>query len=86
MAKYIALLGRRVQVEYRAGELQLPAVGTLAADSGKSIFLEEHFEKSASVRTFRWEIPYSCIVKIQETPASPTPPLRGKDGMDIDAA
>jgi hypothetical protein len=86
MAKYIALLGRRVQVEYRAGDLHLPAVGTLAADSGKSIFLEERFEKCESVRTFRWEIPYQCIVKIKEIHASPTPPLSGKDGMDIDAA
>jgi hypothetical protein len=86
MAKYVALLGRRVQVEYRAGDLYLPAVGTLAADSGKSIFLEEHFEKSESVRTFRWEIPYSCIVKIKEIHADPTPPLRGKSDMDIDAA
>jgi len=86
MAKYVALLGRRVQVEYRAGDLYLPAVGTLVADSGKSIFLEEHFEKSESVRTFRWEIPYQCIVKINEITAGPTPPRRGKRGMDMDAA
>ena len=86
MAKYVALLGRRVQVEYRAGDLYLPAVGTLAADSGKSIFLEEHFEKSNSVRTFRWEIPYQCIVKINEVNAGPTTPHSGKSGMDIDAA
>jgi hypothetical protein len=86
MAKYVALLGRRVQVEYRAGDLYLPAVGTLAADSGKSIFLEERFEKSETVRTFRWEIPYQCIVKIKEIHAGPPAPLSGKDGMDIDAA
>jgi hypothetical protein len=86
MAKYVALLGRRVQVEYRAGDINLPAVGTLAADSGKSIFLEERFEKSESVKTFRWEIPYPCIVKIKELKAGPTTPLSGKDGMDIDAA
>ena len=86
MAKYVALLGRKVRVEYRAGDLYLPAVGTLVADSGKSIFLEEHFEKSESVKTFRWEIPYQCIVKIKEIHASPTPPRSGKHGMDIDAA
>jgi len=86
MAKYIALLGRRVQVEYRAGDLYLPAVGKLAADSGKSIFLEEHFEKSDSVRTFRWEIPYQCIVKINEIQSDPTTPFGGKNGMDFDAA
>lgn len=86
MAKYVALLGRRVRVEYRAGDLYLPAVGTLVADSGKSIFLEERFEKSESVKTFRWEIPYPCIVKIKEMKAGPPPPLSGKGGMDIDAA
>jgi hypothetical protein len=86
MAKYVALLGRRVHVEYRAGEVTLPAVGTLAADSGKSIFLEERFEKSESVRTFRWEIPYQCILKMKEIQAGPSAPLTRKNGMDIDAA
>ncbi len=86
MARYVALLGRRVKVEYRAGDLYLPAVGTLVADSGKSIFLEERFEKSENVKTFRWEIPYQCIVKINEIEAGPPPPLSGKGGVDIDAA
>ena len=69
MAKYSTLMGTRVQVEYRAGDIYLPAVGKLAADSGKSIFLEERFEKNDSVKTFRWEIPYQCIVRIKEVAA-----------------
>lgn len=69
MAKYSSLLGRRVHVEYRAGDVYLPATGTLAADTGKSVFLEEKFEKNGSVRSFRWEIPYPCIIRVTEITA-----------------
>lgn len=73
MARYFALLGKRVEVQYRAGDIFLPAAGTLAADSGKSIFLEEHFCQRGTVKTFRWEIPYQCIVRLGEIPAAPGP-------------
>ena len=82
MAKYSMLLGKRVSVEYRAGDIFLPAVGTLAADSGKSIFLEERFEKNASVRTFRWEIPYQCIVRIDPTAAEAPANLQDAGNLD----
>ena len=65
MARYSALLGHRVEVQYRAGDLLLPAAGTLAADSGRSIFLEQKFEQHGLVKNFRWEIPYQCIVRIE---------------------
>jgi hypothetical protein len=71
MANYFALLGRRVEVHYRAGDIFLPAVGTLVADSGRSIFLEEHFLQRGVVKNFRWEIPYQCIVRLEENHASP---------------
>ncbi|MBI3661810.1 MAG: hypothetical protein HY234_01990 [Acidobacteria bacterium] len=86
MAKYSALLGRRVRVQYRAGDVYLPASGTLAADSGKSIFLEERFEKDGSVRTFRWEIPYQCIVRVKEIGADSSAPPSEWDGKDADGA
>ncbi len=78
MARYSALLGRRVEVHYRAGDILLLATGTLVADSGKSIFLEEHFNQGGQVKTFRWEIPYQCIVRLTESSATPEPvtPLR----------
>lgn len=85
MAKYVALLGKRVRVEYRAGEVTLPAIGMLVADSGKSIFLEERFEKSESVKTFRWEIPYQCILKIAKLKAEP-PASADADQRDVGAA
>jgi hypothetical protein len=72
MARYSALLGRRVEVHYRTGEILMPATGTLAADSGKSIFLEEHFQHQEQVKSFRWEIPYRAIVELTESAAHPS--------------
>lgn len=66
MSRYHALLGRRVEVQYRAGDVVLPATGTLAADSGKSIFLEEKLVQRGQVKSFRWEIPYACILSLDE--------------------
>ena len=73
MARYSALLGCRIVVTYRAGDIVLPATGNLAADSGKSIFLEEHYQQKGSVKTFRWEIPYPCILELSECPEGPKP-------------
>jgi hypothetical protein len=72
MARYSAFLGRRVEVQYRAGDILLPASGTFVADSGRSIFLEQHFEQRGSQKHFRWEIPYQYIVRLEEKP-EPSP-------------
>jgi hypothetical protein len=66
MARYSGLLGRRIEVTYRAGDILLPATGNLAADSGNSVFLEEHYQHRGDIKTFRWEIPYPCIVQLNE--------------------
>lgn len=71
MARYLALMGKRVEVHYRAGDISLPATATLVADSGKSIFLEEHFHREGRLLAFRWEIPYPSIVRINECEAMP---------------
>jgi len=68
MARYSAFLGRRVEVQYRAGDILLPASGTFVADSGRSIFLEQNFEQRGQHRHFRWEIPYQYLVRIEEKP------------------
>lgn len=60
-------------VTYRAGEIVLPATGNMAADSGKSIFLEESYKQQGTTKTFRWEIPYACIVELNEVPEIPRP-------------
>jgi len=68
MARYSAFLGRKVEVQYRAGDILLPASGKFVADSGRSIFLEQNLEMRGQQKHFRWEIPYQYIVKIEEKP------------------
>ena len=72
MARYSAFLGRRVEVQYRAGDILVPASGTFVADSGRSIFLEQNFEQRGQHKHFRWEIPYQYLVRIEEKPDSGT--------------
>jgi len=66
MASFAQFLGRRVTVQYRVGDVLLPASGTFSADSGRSIFLEQHVEQRGKRSYFRWEIPYPFIHKIEE--------------------
>ena len=68
MARYSAFLGRKVEVHYRAGDICLPAAGTFVADSGRSIFLEQRFDHMGTQKTFRWEVPYQYIVRIEGRP------------------
>jgi len=68
MARYSAFLGRRVEVQYRAADIVLPASGIFVADSGRSIFLEQHLQQRGQTRHFRWEIPYQYIVRLEEVP------------------
>jgi hypothetical protein len=74
MARYSAFLGRRVEVHYRAGDIVLPASGTFVADSGRSIFLEQHLTQHGQLKNFRWEIPYQYIVRLEEKKELPYPP------------
>jgi hypothetical protein len=67
MASYSQFLGRSVTVQYRVGDILLPASGLFAADSGRSIFLEQHIEQRGKRSYFRWEIPYQYIHRIEET-------------------
>lgn len=66
MARYSAFLSLQVDVQYRAGDILLPASGTLVGDTGRSIFLEQSFEQRGQRRNFRWEIPYPYIVRLVE--------------------
>ena len=67
MSRYSSFLGRVVDVTYRAGDICLPASGKFVGDSGRSIFLEQHFEQHGQLKNFRWEIPYSCVVRLEES-------------------
>ena len=76
MASFGHFLGRRVTVQYRVGDVLLPASGTFAADSGRSIFLEQHLEQKGKRSYFRWEIPYQFIHRIEaieESQQEPAP-------------
>lgn len=78
MAKHHELVGKRVEVHYRAGDVMLTAIGALAADSGKSIFIEETHSQHGVARSFRWEIPYPCIIRLMEV-SEPVVPARSPD-------
>ncbi|HEX4545307.1 MAG TPA: hypothetical protein VH110_03020, partial [Candidatus Acidoferrum sp.] len=57
-------------VQYRAGDILLPASGIFVADSGRSIFLEQNFEQHGQHKHFRWEIPYQYLIRIEVKPDS----------------
>jgi hypothetical protein len=77
MARYSAFLGLQVEVQYRAGDILLPASGTFVGDTGRSIFLEQNLEQRGQHRHFRWEIPYPCIVRLAEKPEPAAPAGNG---------
>ena len=66
MARYTASVGKRVEVHYRAGVLQLSTSGTLTSDTGKAIFVQEHFSSGGKEKTMRVEIPYSYVIRVVE--------------------
>ena len=78
MASFAQFLGRKVTVQYRVGDVLLPASGTFAADSGRSIFLEQHVEQRGKRSYFRWEIPYQYIHRIEEPAEVPELPAAPK--------
>jgi hypothetical protein len=80
MARYSDFLGRKVEVQYRAGDILLPASGTFVADSGRSIFLEQIFEQRGAQKHFRWEIPYQYIVRLEEKKEPSTETLAASSG------
>jgi len=72
-------------VTYRAGDIIMPATGNMAADSGKSIFLEESYKQQGKIKTFRWEIPYACIVELTEVPEMPRPSASISEPREVSA-
>jgi hypothetical protein len=74
MARYESLVGKRVEAQYRAAEIQLSTVGILVSDSGKSVILEDRFSAGGKDKAMRVEIPYEYLVRIAETKASPAAP------------
>jgi hypothetical protein len=74
MTRYESLVGKRVEAQYRAGEIQLLAIGTLTSDSGNCVILEDRFSAGGKDKTMRVEIPYEYLVHLLETEANPAAP------------
>lgn len=66
MSSFTYLLGKRVEVNYRAGNIHLCATATLTRDSGTAIHLEDRFTQSGRENTLRISIPYSALLRIRE--------------------
>lgn len=66
MADFTSLIGKRVEVNYRAGDIRMTATGTLAIDSGAFIRIEDRFSHSGQEKTIRLEIPYPSLVRVRQ--------------------
>ena len=49
------------------------ATGTLAADDGSSIFIEQHFTQNGKKKMLRVEVPYDCLLNVDEILPEPSP-------------
>jgi hypothetical protein len=74
MARYTALVGKRIEAHYRAGDMQLSTIGTLGSDTGKAIFVEERFTSGGKEKTMRVEIPYAYVIRVAEVRAEAAQP------------
>lgn len=66
MGHYSALVGKRVEAHYRAGNLHLSACGTLVIDNIKTVVLEERFTRNGREKLIRIEIPYEYLLRLRE--------------------
>ncbi len=66
MGRYSSLAGKRVEAQYRAGEIHQRSIGTLVADNGSSITIEEHFAQGGRKKTMRVDIPYEYVIRVIE--------------------
>lgn len=73
MPSFSYLIGKRVEVSYRAADIHLSVTATLARDSGEHIHLEDRFVQSGRENTLRIAIPYSSLLRIREVLSSPEP-------------
>lgn len=68
MGSYSALTGKRVEAQYRAGDLHLSVQGTLVAETTDAIFLEDRFSRNGREKTIRVEIPHAYVIHVRECP------------------
>jgi hypothetical protein len=81
MARYPALVGKRVEAHYRAGDIYLSSVGTLVAETERAVFLEERFTHNGKEKMIRVEIPHDYLIRLSkcqpqpDTSSTPAPSL-----------
>jgi hypothetical protein len=73
MSAFCKLLGKRVEVSYRAADIHMNITATLAHDSGQHIHLEDRFHQFGRETTLRISIPYSAVLRIREVICEPEP-------------
>jgi len=73
MPSFTYLIGKRVEVNYRAADIHVSVTATLACDSGDHIHLEDRFIQSGRENTLRIAIPYSALLRIREVLRQPEP-------------
>jgi hypothetical protein len=64
MGRYSSFAGKQVEAHYRAGNIRQRSVGTLVADTGASVTIEEHFSQGGRDKIMRVDIPYEYVIRI----------------------
>ncbi len=59
-------MGKRVEAQYRVADIRQKSVGTLVADTGRSIVVEERILQGERKKTMRVEIPYEYVIRLIE--------------------
>lgn len=77
MPSFASLVGKRVEVSYRAQDIHMCVTATLTRDSGDHIHLQDRFTQSGRENTLRIAIPYCAVLRIREVVGSSeaVPPL-----------
>ena len=75
MSRYLSFVGKRVEAQYRVADIHQKSAGTLVADTGRCIVIEEHLLQGERRKTMRVEIPYEYVIRLAEVPRSPDEPI-----------
>ena len=71
MPSFASLVGKRVEVSYRAQDIHMCVTATLTRDSGDHIHLQDRFTLAGRENTLRIVIPYSAVLRVREVVHSP---------------
>ena len=80
LSPYSELLGKRVEVAYRFGAIELFAVGVLMGYSQDSVIIEQDADQYGAIPVLTLKIPYARIIRLRERiskdSGSSTDPIR----------